>query len=255
MKIIIMQRNIVWSSPQENLRRTQAAMAHLEPCDLLVLPEMFATGFGASPQVVAEPAASGAVLTWMKQRARDLDAAVVGSVAVQDGESFRNRCYFVRPDGEVTFYDKHHLFALGGEDAFTVGQRRTIVEWRGVRFMLQVCYDLRFPLWNRNFEDYDCAIYVANWPTSRISQWTALLRARAIENQCYVVGVNRVGQDPVCSYNGASAVFHPFGHELSTCPLDEECTAAVELDMDALHHYRQKFPVLRERDGGRDIKI
>ena len=248
MKIGIMQRDIIWASPQENLRRTTQAIARMAACDLLVLPEMFATGFGASPRQVAEPAEGGEVLAWMRQIAGERDCALAGSVAVREGDVFRNRLYFVMPDGNVAHYDKHHLFAYGGEDAFAAGQRRTIVEWRGVRFALFVCYDLRFPLWNRNHEDYDCAIYVANWPKSRVFQWTSLLRARAIENQCYVVGVNRVGSDPNCDYTGASAIFHPFGHELAFCPAEVECSAVGEIDMDALRHLRQKFPVLKERD-------
>jgi len=153
MKIGIMQRDIIWASPQENLRRTTQAIARMAACDLLVLPEMFATGFGASPRQVAEPAEGGEVLAWMRQIAGERDCALAGSVAVREGDVFRNRLYFVMPDGNVAHYDKHHLFAYGGEDAFAAGQRRTIVEWRGVRFALFVCYDLRFPLWNRNHED------------------------------------------------------------------------------------------------------
>lgn len=248
MKIGIMQRDIIWASPQENLRRTTDAISRMEPCDLLVLPEMFATGFGASPQQVAEPAEDGQVLRWMKQVAREHDCAIAGSVAVKVNAAFRNRLYFVMPDGTVAHYDKHHLFAYGGEDVFEAGQERTVVEWRGVRFMLLVCYDLRFPVWNRNREDYDCALYVANWPSARMGAWTALLHARAIENQCFVVGVNRVGSDPNCDYTGDSAVIDAYGRDIATCPSGTECSATADLDMDRLLAFRKKFPVLKDRD-------
>ena len=244
MRVTALQRDIVWASPQENLRRAEAAMAALPPTDLICLPEMFATGFGAAPEDVAMDADGGFVLEWMRRMARQHDCAVAGSVAVER----RNRLYFVMPDGSERHYDKHHLFLYGGERGFEAGQERVVVEWRGARFLLMVCYDLRFPLWNRCREDYDIALYVASWPTARISQWATLLRARAIENQCYVVGVNRVGSDPVCDYPGQTAIIHPFGHDIAACPTADEAVISAELDMEALRHFRDKFPVLRERD-------
>lgn len=249
MKVTLMQRDIVWADPQQNLRRASEAIASLEPTDLIVLPEMFATGFGGDPVQTAEPEEGGAVLTWMRQTAARHDCAVAGSVAVAVKETgdVVNRLYFVKPDGTVVHYDKHHLFRYGGEQGYAAGQERVVVTWRGVRFMLLVCYDLRFPAWNRCHSDYDCALYVASWPTARITQWAALLRARAIENQCYVVGVNRVGSDPVCDYPGDSVVVHPYGHALVLLD-DKEQAATVDLDIDALYHFRERFPVLEEAD-------
>jgi len=244
MKVTLLQYDIVWASPDENMRRLESMMENIEPTDLILLPEMFCTGFGASPEQVAVAADGGKPLAWMKRMARQHDCAIAGSVAVER----YNRLYFVEPDGTEYHYDKHHLFRYGGERDFECGDRRVVVEWRGVRFLLLVCYDLRFPLWNRCFDDYDVAIYVASWPTVRIAQWSALLPARAIENQCYVAAVNRVGSDPVCDYSGESVIVHPFGHAIATCPPGEEAIATATLDIDELHHFRERFPVLQERD-------
>lgn len=254
MKITIMQWDIVWASPEQNRKRLDEAIARLEPCDLMVLPEMFSTGFATHPEGIAEDEPCQ-TLEWMRHKAAERDCAIAGSVALRvpgqgaETESFRNRFFFVKPDGSVAYYDKHHLFTYGGEHRrYTAGQERVVVEWRGVRFLLLVCYDLRFPLWSRNREDYDCALYVASWPTPRVGAWSALLRARAIENQCYVVGVNRVGTDPACEYCGASAIIDPYGCDVATCTLGEECSATAELDLSELGRFREKFPVLKDAD-------
>lgn len=249
MNVAIMQRDVIWAEPKANCERANHSIATLPAdTDLIVFPEMFSTGFAIRPEGIAEPEQSD-TLMWMHRVAVQYDCAVAGSIAVQTGQTFRNRFYFVTPDGAEAHYDKHHLFTYGGEPQYyTAGQERVVVEWRGVRFLLQVCYDLRFPLWSRNREDYDCALYVANWPTSRIGAWNTLLRARAIENQCYAVGVNRVGQDPTCQYCGASAVIDPYGHDLATCPFDQETESVAYIDMEALRAFRHKFPVLRDRD-------
>ncbi len=216
--------------------------------DLYVLPEMWNTGFVADPSQVAETD-DGESVGWMLNMARRLDAAVAGSVAVRVGEGdYRNRFFFATPDGLAGHYDKHHLFSYGGENhCYTVGNERVVVAWRGVRFLLLVCYDLRFPIWSRNADDYDAILYVANWPTARDLAWRTLLRARAIENQCYVVGVNRVGNDPSCSYQGCSAIVGPYG-EAEECPAGIETTLTGTIDIPFLRHFREKFPVLAERD-------
>ena len=248
MKITIMQRDIVWADPAENVRRADEAIDRLPHADLIVLPEMFSTGFATVPEGIAECSDSD-TLAWMRNKARERQCAIAGSVAVEEGSQYYNRFYFVTASGEVTAYDKHHLFTYSGEHLrYTAGQKRVVVEWCGVRFLLMVCYDLRFPLWNRNHEDYDVALYVASWPTPRVDAWSTLLRARAIENQCYVVGVNRVGTDPFCQYCGSSAIIDPFGHELAACERDKECEATAEIDMEALRDFRRKFPVLQDRD-------
>ena len=187
-------------------------------------------------------------VAWMRRMAERYDAAVTGSVAVADGERYFNRMYFVRPDGGVEHYDKRHLFAMGGEaDHYTAGRRRVVVEWRGVRILLQVCYDLRFPVFARSRGDYDMIVYAANWPTPRIAVWDTLLRARAIENQCYVAGVNRAGQDPWCDYCGRTALIDPYGRVAASCGEGEHVVTG-DIDMDRLAVFRRKFPVLDDRD-------
>ena len=255
MKVAILQRDIIWADPAANVARADAAIRDL-PSDvrLVVLPEMFSTGFVTDPEGIAESDHSE-TLEWMQHTAADRNCAVAGSVAVR-AESvasakpqFFNRFYFVKPDGTVFSYDKRHLFTYGGEHLhYTAGDERVVVEWGGIRFLLQVCYDLRFPVWSRNHDDYDCALYVASWPTPRIEAWNTLLHARAIENQCYVVGVNRVGSDPACHYCGGSVVVDAYGRDVAACPRDTESAAVAELDIEALLAFRKKFPVLKDRD-------
>ena len=274
LKVTIMQHDIRWAAPEENRRVLEEKFLKLEPTDLIVLPEVFTAGFGTLPEVVAEPDDDGPTLQWMRRMAKQLDCAICGSVpiaihsdtprsnnAMVDGHviennferpnipwaRYVNRAYFVMPDGTYAFYDKRHLFIYGGEWPYSSGEERKVVEFRGVRFLLQVCYDVRFPLWSRNFGDYDVIIYCGNWPTTRITQWSALLRARAIENQAYVVGVNRVGTDHLCDYPGASVIIHPYGYELADCG-DTECAATAELEINKLFTLRERFPVLKEQD-------
>lgn len=247
MKVSILQHDIVWGNPTENRLRLQKCIAAQSGADLYVLPEMWSTGFATEPENLAEK--DGATLQWMKQMAQRYDAALAGSVAVEENGWFYNRFYFVKPDGMAEYYDKHHLFSYGGEDKhYASGNKRVVVEWRGVRFLLTVCYDLRFPVWTRYCCDYDAMLCVANWPTIRIDSWNILLRARAIENQCYVVGVNRVGNDPNCEYCGCSAIINPYGQTVVECERDKECSVEAVLDMQMLEAYRTKFPALKEKD-------
>lgn len=251
MTITILQRDIAWADPQANVKRLDTDLAQVADTDLIVLPEMFSTGFCTEPEGVAEPSDSD-TLHWMVRTAHDRDCAVAGSVAVQDRGEFRNRFYFVHPDGRIDTYDKHHRFTYGGEHLrYTAGTDRVVVTFRGFRFLLEVCYDLRFPVWSRNVGDYDVALYVASWPAPRIEAWRALLRARAIENQCYVAGVNRIGADPACIYCGCSAVIDPWGKTIGACPADQECAVSAEIDMAALQAFRKKFPVLDDADAFR----
>lgn len=248
MRVTILQRDIAWASPDLNIKRIDEAIESNAGADLYVLPEMFSTGFCTEPRGIAE-CADGGSLAWMKRKAKAIDAAIAGSVAVEEDGRFYNRFYFVKPDGEVTAYDKHHLFTYGGEHLrFTPGRERKVVEFRGVRIMLQICYDLRFPVWVRNRGDYDMILYVASWPTPRINAWSSLLVARAIENQCYVVGVNRVGEDPSCQYCGGSVVIDPYGKHIASCEDGREMEVSAEIDMEALRAFREKFPVLLDAD-------
>ena len=248
MKVTILQRNIEWANPVLNVQRAEEAIDRNAGADLYVLPEMFSTGFCTQPEGIAESCDSD-TLKWMKCKAAEIDAAIAGSVAVEQEGKYYNRFYFVKPDGSVTYYDKKHLFTYGGEHLrFTAGDERVVVEWRGVRILLEVCYDLRFPIWARNRGDYDMILYVASWPTPRVAAWSSLLVARAIENQCYVAGVNRVGTDPACEYCGGSVIIDPYGRTIAACADNTECEATAEVDMVALEAFREKFPVLKDAD-------
>jgi omega-amidase len=227
MKITILQRNIEWANPQANVARADEAISCLPDSDLFVLPEMFSTGFCTQPEGIAESADSE-TLHWMKRKAAERNCAIAGSVAVCENGNYYNRFYFVHPDGAVQHYDKKHLFTFGGEHKrFTAGTERVVVNFRGVRILLEVCYDLRFPVWARNLGDYDMILYVASWPTPRVDAWSALLRARAIENQCYVAGVNRMGVDPACEYSGGSAIIDPYGKTIAECPWSRESAVSA----------------------------
>lgn len=249
MRIALLQSDIAWADAPTNVAAADAAIAAAPGADLYVLPEMFSTGFCTDPVGIAEdaPAAS---LDWMRRRAAALGAAIAGSVALHVDGQYRNRFYLVEPSGTVHHYDKHHLFTYGGEHlSFTAGDERVVVAYRGVRILLQVCYDLRFPVWARSRGDYDLILYVANWPESRIGAWNTLLRARAIENQCYVAGVNRVGHDPAGNhYSGGTAMIDPWGKTLAACPDGAPSAAVVDVDMEALEAFRAKFPVLADGD-------
>ena len=266
MKITLLQQDIAWADPVENQRCSEEMILAAPHSDLYVLPEMWSTGFGKpsdfadGSSMIEGDACNASSLEWMRNMASRTDSAIAGSLAVkaEDG-TWRNRFYFVRPDGTSEHYDKRHLFTYGNEHlSYAGGNERKIVEWRGVRFLLQVCYDLRFPVFSRNIavknekgEDgalYDCAIYVASWPTSRIKPWNILLKARALENQCYVAGVNRIGDDPVCSYCGGTQFVDPYGRVVSVCEENAVQSITSEIDMERLKAFRQKFPVLLDAD-------
>lgn len=257
MKITLLQQDIVWGDLGTNQDLAEKAILAAERSDVYVLPEMWSTGFATDPMGVAE--SDGRSLGWMQRMAASMDAAIAGSVATEVDGKYYNRFYFVTPDS-CRWYDKRHLFTYGGEDKrYTAGSERVVVEWRGVRFLLQVCYDLRFPVFSRNMpadgcpsqentQGYDVALYVASWPDSRRHVWDALLVARAIENQCYVCGVNRVGDDPQCHYDGGTMSIDAYGRVVARCDDNVSCGVTFEVDMERLARFRQKFPVLNDAD-------
>ena len=253
MKVVMLQTDISWAKPEENIRHARQLMDDAPDGDLYVLPEMWSTGFATQPEGIASEETDDEALKWMQQTAYERHCAISGSLAVKlvDG-TFRNRHYFVDGRaGEICYYDKHHLFSYGGEDCFyTPGHQHTIVNYMGFRLLLQTCYDLRFPCWSRyaDHREYDAAIYVANWPSSRQSAWQLLLRARAIENQCYVIGVNRVGDDQRCHYIGASAVIDVTGHAIAQCRCGDPQALMCEITMEELQRRREQFRVLEDRD-------
>ena len=249
MKVTLLQQDIIWKSVAENIHQAQLSILASPGSDLYVLPEMWATGFAVNPDELNEDEANDC-LEWMKDMSAQTNAAIAGSLAVRDNAdgSFRNRFYFVKPDGTIDYYDKHHLFSYGGENNnYKPGNNRVITEWKGVRFLLLVCYDLRFPVWSRNDDDYDAIIYTASWPTSRIEVWRTLLKARALENQCYVLGVNRIGTDPNCQYCGSTMFVDPYGRA-TQCADNEQASLTMDINMAKLEAFRTKFPVLKDRD-------
>lgn len=221
--------------------------------DLYVLPEMWSTGFATEPDGIAHHETDNVALDWMQRQASQRQCAISGSLAVHlsDG-TFRNRHYFVDGrSGQLAYYDKHHLFTYGHENAYyTPGANHTIVQYEGFRLLQLTCYDLRFPCWSRyaTGREYDAIIVVANWPESRQSAWQLLTRARAIENQAYLVGVNRVGDDRYSRYRGASVVVDPIGRTLGQCRPYVQQALTVSLDLSELQRRRNKFRVLDDRD-------
>lgn len=251
LKVSILQTDIVWANPKENILRAEKLMNQQPGCDLYVLPEMWATGFATTPMDIAEDENVAKSLLWMQETAKSKNCAICGSLAIRtaDGQ-YRNRHYFVTPDEQPRFYDKHHLFSYGHEDRyFTAGESHTIVTYRGVNILLLTCYDLRFPLWARYgiAGHYDMIVCVANWPDSRQKAWHFLTHARAIENQCYLVGVNRVGNDCFCHYQGHSLICDSRGDTLMECGEQEE-TQSLTLDFSLLENVRRRFQVLDDRD-------
>lgn len=250
LRVTLVQSMLHWEDAEANRVMFSAKLRDLKGAtDLIVLPEMFTTGFSMRSTELAERM-EGPTVAWMKGQAKALDAALFGSVIIaEDGKCF-NRGLFVKPDGQVVVYDKRHLFRFANEtDHYSAGKERVVVEWRGWRVLLQVCFDLRFPVFARNRGEYDAILYVANWPEVRRYPWSQLLLARAIENQVYVAGVNRVGMDGKgIHYSGDSVVVDPRGVVIgNVAPSQEGCTT-VALDWNALEDFRAKFPVAREAD-------
>ena len=252
MKVTILQTDIEWGIPEDNIRRAELLMAQKPDSDLYVLPEMWSTGFATEPFGIAEEETSSKALAWMKSKAKALDCAICGSLAIVVDGKYRNRHYFINGrKGVLEYYDKHHLFSYGHEDQFyTAGDKHLVVDYEGFRFLLLTCYDLRFPMWSRYCDKhpYDAIICVANWPESRQNAWQILTRARAIENQAYLIGCNRVGNDNYNHYRGCSAIISPIGKTLAKCKMNEQDCASFLLDFESLNQKRTKFKVLEERD-------
>lgn len=236
--------DIKWKNKTENFKQIEKSLKNVN-ADLILLPEMFSTGFYMKPAEIADR--NEETLTWMKKFAFERKTAVCGSASIYEDEKYLNRFYFVEPNGNYSYYDKRHLFSYSGEDKkYNPGKERVIVQYKGWRILLQVCYDLRFPVFSRNKEDYDVILYVANWPKSRIDAWQTLLKARAIENQAYVFGLNRIGVDGNnLEYPESSYCFFGDGTEVSATSNN---LVSATLKMEKLEHFRTKFPFLSDRD-------
>lgn len=250
-RVSIVQQPLVWLDPPANRAHFAEVLTPLAGAtDLVVLPEMFTTGFTMKPEEHAE-AAAGPTRDWLVAQARRLDAAVGGSVAVNDNGRFHNRFVLAMPEGPTYWYDKRHLFRMAGEHRhYTAGVHALIVEWRGARLCPLVCYDLRFPVWSRRRPqlDYDVVIYSANWPAARRFAWSALLRARAIENQAYCVGVNRIGDDGHGIAHAGDSVVLDFMGQPQLELQDEAAVVTAPVDIEAARGWRDKFPAHLDAD-------
>ena len=249
MKIALIQTSLIWEDPTENRSHlAQKITGFMEEVDLIVLPEMFSSGFTMNPKVVAETM-QGETILWLQHLAKAKNCAITGSLVIEEKGNYYNRLVFVFPNGNIKSYDKRHLFTLAGEHkSYTAGIDKLIVEYKGFRICPLVCYDLRFPVFSRNEENYDVLLYVANWPKPRINAWDALLKARAIENMCYTIGVNRIGEDPnKHTYPGHSQMIDFLGDYLIE-PQENEGVFITTLNKNTLLEARQKFGFLNDRD-------
>ena len=254
MKISIIQPDTIWEEKDRNFKKIEQLInrSKNDP-DIIILPEMFNTGFSMNPEKISESYRS-VTFDWMIFIAEKRNSGICGSYIVKDKNRFYNRWIFVSPDKKSYFYDKRHLFRMGNEEkAFTPGKKRLTFKFRGIRISPNICYDLRFPVWTRNRNDYDLLINSANWPSARRDVWFTLLKARAVENQCFVAGANRIGIDGTgINYTGESMIINPRGEIMVSAGKNRECTISAEISMDELSSFRKKFPVLKDAD---DFKI
>jgi predicted amidohydrolase len=250
LSVTIIQSHLHWENPVANRLHFSEKIKNIsEKTDLIVLPEMFSTGFTMNTAALAEEV-HGETLRWMVNEAKKNDCAITGSLIIKEGSQFFNRLYFVFPDGSIRQYNKRHTFTLAGEHrVYTAGSEHLILEYKGFKICPLICYDLRFPVWARNTFNYDALIYVANWPKKRISAWDTLLKARAIENMSYCIGVNRVGLDGNNhEYIGHSAVYDVLGEQISTSANESEFVETIILDKEHIDSHRNHLQFLQDRD-------
>ena len=249
MIVSCIQAPLSWENPKANRTYFEQKIASIqEKTDLIVLPEMFTSGFTMNPTVVSEEM-TGETVLWLKNMAIRKNVAITGSMVISENNLFFNRMLFVFPNGKIRYYDKKHLFTLAGEDkSYTSGDEKVLISYLDWNICLQICYDLRFPVFVRNTEDYDAIIYVANWPKPRIAAWDALLKARAIENMCYVIGVNRIGEDGNGHpYVGHTQVIDELGNYLVE-PNEKESIFIANLSQSKMMETRKKLGFLNDRD-------
>lgn len=250
LAVTLVQSHLHWENAVANLEMFSEKLKDIsEATDLIVLPEMFNTGFSMNATSLAETM-DGPTVSWMTKTATEMKTAITGSVIISENEKFYNRLLFVFPDGSFKTYDKRHTFTLAGEHkTYAAGTESLLVEYLGWKIRPLICYDLRFPVWARNTDDYDVVLYVANWPNKRVSAWDALLKARAIENMSYCVGVNRVGLDGNGhEYTGHSAVYDVLGERISTLDFEKEFVQTVVLGKSHIASHRKHLQFLNDRD-------
>ncbi|MEC5344716.1 amidohydrolase [Brenneria populi] len=248
LKITLLQEPLIWQDAAANLSHFDALLPTVTGRDAIILPEMFTSGFSmeAAHKGLEQPV----IENWLRQWAQRNNSLIGGSVAVRTPKGAVNRFLLADPSGHLYHYDKRHLFRMADEHQYyQPGAERTVIEWRGWRICPLICYDLRFPVWSRNRRDYDLLLYVANWPAPRAAHWRTLLAARAIENQAYVAGCNRVGSDGNGhSYQGDSLVINPLGETLASAPPNRAARLDAELSLETLQSYRETFPAWRDAD-------
>ena len=250
LKVALVQSDLVWESPEQNRHNFGTKITSIsQPVDIIILPEMFTTGFTMNANQVAE-SMTGETISWMKALSKEKDAAITGSLIIKEDNNYFNRLLFVHPNGDIDCYDKRHTFTLAGEHkVFNSGQHNVMINFKGWKIKPLICYDLRFPVWARNTEDYDLIFYVANWPKVRVSAWDVLLQARAIENMSYCIGINRVGLDANnYEYSGHSGAFDVLGKRIDSIPYDIEAIEIVTLDKTHIETYRNKLGFLNDKD-------
>jgi len=249
MKVTIIQSNIIWEDVHTNLKQFSNKIDTItEQTDLIVLPEMFATGFSMKPDLFAN--FEQTQVEWLKNQANKKKAVIVAGVITNKNNDYFNSLIWMQPNGEYTVYNKKHLFTFAGEDKFyKAGNKLLTTRINNWKIRPLICYDLRFPVWSRNQKDYDILIYIANWPERRSNAWKTLLKARAIENQCYVIGVNRIGDDGNnISHSGNSAIINPKGNVISKTKAHQESVETISLNLEELNTFRKKFPVANDAD-------
>ncbi|MAP54024.1 amidohydrolase [Altibacter sp.] len=250
LSVTLIQTNLHWEDAQANRDMFSKKIENIsQATDLIVLPEMFSTGFSMSAKLLAEPN-HGETLQWMQQQAKKTGAAITGSVIILENGNYYNRLFFVLSNGDYKTYDKKHTFTLANEHrTYTAGSNRLVVDYKGFRICPLICYDLRFPVWARNTVDYDVLLYVANWPAKRIAAWDALLKARAIENMAYCVGVNRVGEDGNGHvYTGHTGVYDVLGASMLDTEPEKEFVATLTLKKEHIKKHREHLQFLQDRD-------
>ena len=249
LNIALIQADLVWENPAENRKRfLQKIESISDSIDLIILPEMFTTGFTMNASKVSE-SMDGETILWMQNLAKDKNSAITGSIIISEENHFYNRLLFVYPSGKIATYDKHHTFTFASEDkVFASGNTKLIIDFKGWKICPLICYDLRFPVWARNTENYDLLLYVASWPSPRINAWDTLLKARSIENMSYTIGVNRVGSDVNnYIYPGHSSAFDCLGNELCNSKNNEE-VLIINLDKEYQESIRNRFGFLNDKD-------
>ena len=244
------QSDLVWENIDSNLNMFSEKLKLIsKDTDIVILPEMFTTGFSMNSLQLAE-SMNGKSVNWMKEQAKKQNKIIIGSVIIKENKNYYNRCITMFPNGEYFTYDKGHLFRMEKEhEDFTKGKTKTIFKHNGWRICTLICYDLRFPVWSRNKNDYDLMIYIASWPESRREVWNTLLKARAIENQSYVIGVNRIGKDGEgITYSGDTVIIDPKGRIIQKAKDYQEEIINADLSLSELNQFREKFPVFLDAD-------